>query len=201
MSTYCSTTTRVMPSSRSWRSSSYTVSTTIGASPSVEQQDRRLGHQRPADRDHLLLTSGQTPGELLKPFPDARQVCRRLIDGVAECLALESSAVGADHQVVVHGEVGEEMTALGDEHQPAAESLVCSRPRDFGAVQRDLARFGHVQPGDAPHRRALPGSVRPEYRDELTCADVEVDAAEGRDVAVAGGQVRYVQHRHRLDPR
>ena len=49
---------------------------TFGAKPErrlVQQQDLRIGHQRAADRQHLLLAAGQGARDLAEPLPQPRE--------------------------------------------------------------------------------------------------------------------------------
>jgi branched-chain amino acid transport system ATP-binding protein len=58
----------------------------------VEQQQRRPVHQRPPDRQHLLLAARQLPGRLVEPFPKPRKIAVDQFqvagDGVAQDIEL-----------------------------------------------------------------------------------------------------------------
>ncbi len=47
----------------------------------VEQQQRRVGHQRARDRQHLLLAAGQLIAHVAAPFLDARE---QVVDRASE---------------------------------------------------------------------------------------------------------------------
>src|SRR2546425_10184945 len=80
---------------------------------------RSPGHQRPRDRQHLLLAARETPAPLPREPAELREQTEDALDGPPA-----PAAVGlADAQVLEHRQVGEDPPILRDE--PDAE------PRDF----------------------------------------------------------------------
>ena len=68
--TDCSTMTTVVPSSRIDRTTASSCSVTTRRQPDrqlVEEQQARAGHQRPPERDHLLLAARQRAAALAQP--------------------------------------------------------------------------------------------------------------------------------------
>ena len=85
----------------------------------VQQQHARIGHQRPAYRQHLLLTSGQAGGKLV-----AAARCRRgniSIDALAASRRCRSgaSAAGARHKVFAHRQLPNTRRPCGTRPMPA----------------------------------------------------------------------------------
>ena len=76
--------------------------------------------------------------------------------------------------------MGEEGVALED---GVHRSLVRREPGQVLPVDQNLALVGELEPTDDPQQRRLPATARAEDRDELALEDVEVDAAEGLNVA------------------
>ena len=77
----------------------------------VEQHQHRPGHQRPADGEHLLLPARQRSGQ---PGAHLREHREQLVDLVERLpgLSVPAARVSAEHQVLLHGQPGEDMAAL-----------------------------------------------------------------------------------------
>ena len=86
--------------------------------------------------------------------------------------------------VVQHGEVREERVRLED---GVDRTAVGRQPGDVGAVDPDRALVRALEAGDQPQRRRLPAAGRPEEREELTLADLEVEPVDGDERAEALG--------------
>ena len=112
----------------------------------VEQQHARAGHQRAADREHLLLAAGEQAGGLAGALGENRE---QLVDPAAGALArrLVACRQASGAEVLRDRQAGEDPPALGHLHQPAAG--------DVGRVAADQApaRKRHRAAGD---RAALP---------------------------------------------
>ena len=63
----------------------------------VEQEDRRLRHQRAADREHLLLAAGQAAGALAGALLQAREIAEDPLDALRN--SSPGAGIGADLQV------------------------------------------------------------------------------------------------------
>ena len=87
----------------------------------VEQQQLRAGHQRAADRDHLLLAARQQPGRLGAPLAQAREHVEHRLELAPALGAGKRRATGA--QVLLHGQPREDATALGHLHDPGTHDL------------------------------------------------------------------------------
>ena len=77
----------------------------------VEEQHLRLRHQRARDGQHLLLAAGERSGVLLDALLQHRE--EREDPLVLRLLDLVLAQVGAELEVVAHGEVREDAAPLG----------------------------------------------------------------------------------------
>src|SRR5206468_343539 len=92
----------------------------------------------------------------------------------------------AEHQVVGDAELREELAPARDVADPEPRQLVRAPAVDGPAGEDDPAALGREDSGDRAQQRRLAGAVRPEHGDDLLVADLERDAAEDAQVAVAG---------------
>ena len=164
----------------------------------VEQDHLRLRSQGAGQRHALLLP----PRELVRsPLsqtgqPDRRQ--RRRDPG----LAVRGVARQAERDVARHAEMGEEGVILEDHADPAPLGWNPPAAGSGGvvdAVPADLDRpgMGPLEPGDDPQRRRLAAAAGSEQGQKLAALDVEIDAAEHLDVAVALLEPAHAQGGHR----
>jgi hypothetical protein len=63
------------------------------------------------------------------------------------------------------------------------------------ALEQNLSSAWAQEPHDGPEGRALPGAVGPDDGHEIPVADVEADAANGRELAVGHFEVSDFKHR------
>lgn len=113
----------------------------------VQQEQARLGHQRPADGKHLLLAAAEAAGELSGVLRQAREELVHARQGLP-VLGPEALAVGAEAQVVVDRHGGEDAAPLGHDRHPVHADPVRGQGGDLDAVDGDAAPYGPVQPGD-----------------------------------------------------
>ncbi len=138
----------------------------------VEQQDARLGGERPRERHALLLTAGQHRG---RPVGDGAQADLFQQRGGAGAAPGSADAPQPQREGDVLGgaQVREQTWLLEDEADaaPVRRSTV-----DLDAVDEHRADRRHGQAGDRAKQRRLPGAGRPEQDCELAVGDVQVDA-------------------------
>src|SRR5262249_32830673 len=134
----------------------------------VEEQEPRHRHQRAPDRDHLLLTARERAGELASALAQ---------DGEGPVDALEALAaprahrrrVAADLEILLDGHRREEAAARGDQGDPVAAELVGRDRGEITPAEAHAAAADRQETGDRVDERGLPGAIRPDDRDELTC--------------------------------
>ena len=160
-----------------------------GASRLVEEEHARRGHQRSRDGEHLLLAPGERAGGLAltlaqdgehrqRPLETGRDLARRC-------------RVATDQEILEHGELGEDLAALGDVDEAGGDDPVGRPRRDVAALVVDAPSARTHEAGDHPQRRALPTPVGAEQRDDLSRADRERGILEGTTLAVG--------HRHAVE--
>ena len=150
----------------------------------VEQQDPGSIDQGPGKGDALALPAG----ELGRPTLLVAVESDHLQGGLD---ALRSFGPGhpADHQpvahVVGHVHVRKQRIVLEDGVDVALERRRLAHVRP---VEQDSAGTRQLEAGDHPQGRRLAGPGRPEHREELAVADLEVDSGHGLDRAEALAQ-------------
>ena len=154
----------------------------------VEQQDRRLDHQRAGERDALLLAAGQLvrvaalePGEI-----DQRQ---RLLDLPARRGRRNLAQLEPEHDVLEHVLVRPHRVVL-EHHAHAARLRRHHRGgrRQRPAVDLDRALVGRDVAGDQAQGRGLAAARGAEQGDERIVLDVEIEIVDRRDVGFAGAE-------------
>ena len=163
----------------------------------VEEHHVRLHHQRPRDRDALLLAPRELVRVavrlLLEPYP-GHQLPPALL-GLAPRLPLH--APGREGDVVERLQVREEVELLEDDPDLLPDrARVHALPRDLLPLEEDPARLDRLEQVDAAKQRALAAPARPDDDEHLTRIEGEVDAVE--DDVVAEALVHLVQPDHRL---
>ena len=113
----------------------------------VEQDHRRLRHQRPADRRHLLLAARRIAGKACAPLAQPRKVVIDLVERRCDLAARPLARECAGQQVFLDSQVREAMAApsLAD---AAAHELVRRQPVDT------LARYSIVPLVTSPRSAA-----------------------------------------------
>ena len=132
----------------------------------VEQQHRRLQHERAGERDPLLLAAGELRGAALAEALQSHEV-HRLVHAPAPVGLADPLVAQPERDVVRDRLVREERVALEDR---VDAPLVRRRARHVDAVEQDRAGVGPLEPGDQAQRRRLAAARRAEHREELARA-------------------------------
>jgi hypothetical protein len=159
----------------------------------VEQQNRRVAHQHPADRHHLLLPAAQRGG---RPAAQLEQHREELIDRGQQsrhARLVAAQVQRAEDQVVLDGLVEEQPAAFRDERRVAACDPVRREPREVGIADADLAAAILDEAHDRPQHGRLARAVGAEQGDRLARRDVQVDVADDVVAAVPGEQRRDLE--------
>ena len=158
----------------------------------VEQEARGAAHQRAGDGEHLLLAAGEAAGDevalLLQDREHGegvRHVLLHPVVGVEE---------GAEAQVLLDRQVGEDLPALGRLGEAVADALVGRDGGEALAAEGDGAAGDRLDAGEAAQERRLAGAVGADDGDDLAGVDREVDAVQHLDAAVARAQALDVKH-------
>src|SRR6266542_1580293 len=156
----------------------------------VPQQAPRLRHQRPRDRQHLLLAARERPRHLRPSLPEPGEERADLVEPVGK-LRAAAPREGPHLEVLVHGERGEELAALGDPGDAELVDAVRREPVDRPFLELDRARARLHESEDRLDGAALPGAVRAEDGPDLPLRDLEADAGHGGNGTVADLEARY----------
>ena len=162
----------------------------------VEQHHVRVHHQRPRDRDALLLTAGELvrvlPGLLLEADAREQLVCPRL--GLLPRNVLH--ATRGERHVVDRPEVWEEIELLEDDADALAHRRhVRTLRRDLFALEEDPARVDRFEQVYASQQRALAAATAADDDEHLAGVDPQVDAVEDDELAEALLHVLQTNHR------
>ena len=103
----------------------------------VEDQQPRIGHQRAADRQHLLLAAGQRAAHIAAALGEPRKQRvdlfeRPRIDGA------EPVAGGGD-QILAHGQIGKYLATLGHEADAQLRNPERRKLADFALPAKRIA--------------------------------------------------------------
>src|SRR5581483_1906187 len=163
---FCSTRRIVTPSLRSSSSASKTTSISTGASPSDGSSRSRSSGRDSNARAMLLLAAGEVARRACvvglqhrEPIEDPREV--RLRD-----IAIPAGG-GAELEVLGDGERPEDVPALRDECDPAAQDALWRRADDRLTPKGDRTSRWRDEPEDRRQRRRLSRAVRPDQGDCL----------------------------------
>ena len=144
-----------------------------GAGDLVEQQRPRPGGEGAGDRDPLLLAAGEVVGAVVLAAREAEareQLARRAPR--PRRAATPCARIGAEHDVLEHGQVREQVVGLEDEPEPAADRDRVDRGvGDHLAVEEDVAVVDLLEQVDAAQQRRLARARGADQRDRLVLAD------------------------------
>src|SRR5207253_569500 len=146
----------------------------------VSEDQQRVVHQRPHDRDALLLAAGAAIGKALGPIREPDQF--QEVAGSARAV-LPRAGVEFERQpeVFLDGQRRDQVEELEDEADvtPAEErALPLGECRHRRAVDDHLARRGHVDPAEQVEEGRLARPAAPEQDRELAWPDDGVDVPE-----------------------
>ena len=152
----------------------------------VEEHHVRLHHQRPGDRDPLLLAARELVRVLIRLLREAD--AREELPAAPLRLATRHLAdpPGGERKVVDRRQVWEEVELLEDDPDPLADRRhVGALAGDLLALEEDAARLDRLEQVDAAKERALPAAARADDDEDLAQVDAEVDAVQHEVVAEA----------------
>ena len=151
----------------------------------VDQQHSRLGDERHAQRQHLLLAAAEVARVAMQPLAQQREHLQHFLDGLGATLGVAAARPAGQLQVLLHRQATEH--ALAARHLADAErgDLVGWRVGDVAAVENDRTAVGFHHTADRLQQRALASAVGAQQRNDLAFLDVEVDAEQHLPAAVA----------------
>ena len=150
-----------------------------GAKPErglVEQEQPRPAHQRARDGEHLLLAPRQRAAALVEPLAQAAETAPAR--GRGRRARPRAGGERAHLQILEHGHARKDAPSFRRLGDVEPRDLVGWQPRDVAAGEHDRAFARARIAADGHHQGRLAGAVRPDQRDDLAFADLEVDALE-----------------------
>ena len=154
----------------------------------VEQEQRRIGHQRPRDGQHLLLAAREVAAHAVAPRRERR---KEVVDGPQ----VPSARPCGDRQVLLDRQRGEDLALLRHPAQSPEGAAVGRRRGDLGAAPRDRAAADVRVAHDGQEERGLADPVAPEHRQTASLGEIERHVVEHDRLAVAGSHVPQREQR------
>ena len=145
---------------------------------------RRARDDRARDRELLLLAAGERARVPVAELLDDREQLVDLGDVLVDAVAL-AAAGETEPEVLLDRELGEEPSPLGNERDPAPRDVLRGAPRSDRSPRRMSPPRAGTSPMIACSVVDLPGAVRADEPDDLAGRDLEREAADGGDAAVA----------------
>ena len=152
----------------------------------VQHQQPRTPHQALRDREHLLLPAGERAAALVTFLRDFRKERQGFLDPAGAFAARH--VVTGDQKIVGDGNLREHAMALDHMHQAGAPRLARRRVGHVAAVEAHMPRIDRQQSRQRAQQRGLARAVGAEQGNHLAGRDLDVDAMQHADLAVAGFQ-------------
>src|SRR5487761_2096617 len=157
----------------------------------VGDDQRRIGDQRPRDRDPLLLPARQLVGKVRRAVGQADEL-EGSLDALAALGARQRRQLQRQLDVAERRQHRHQVVELEDEsdvHRAPQREIGVREARDVDAADADLPGRRLVDAGDEVQQRRLARSRGPHQRDELALEDVEIEIDQYRDHLVAADVV------------
>src|SRR5207245_873280 len=138
----------------------------------VQQKDVRPLHERARERDALLLATGELRGSAIEQCVDLDERGGLAHAPLALFLAHGTAKLEREADVLGDRHVRVQRVALEDHADPA---FLWEEVIDTPVAEEDLSARRTVDASDHEQGRGLPAAGRPEERDELARADLEVE--------------------------
>src|SRR5581483_7868658 len=190
----------------------------------VQEQQLGIPHERPRDRQHLLLATRERPRLLAPPLPEHREELVHALPRprpgppggraparIGAPLAAAGPPAGGgfrgggpgrqraapDLQVLLDAQPGEDPPVLGHEADPQAAYPERRPAGDLLAAEPHAPGPRPEQPHDTAQRRRLAGAVPAQQGDHLPRVRAERDVEQHVGGAVVGVQARDLEQRRR----
>src|SRR4030095_9378937 len=161
----------------------------------VQEQERRVPHQRARDREHLLLAPGKPAGRPVSQRLEMREQVEDAIRRPRLAGAVAPRAPG-DLEVLPDGQVAEDPAFLGHVADPETGDAERREPRQRPTPQCDLTRARGHEADDALERRRLAGAVPAQQAHDLTRGDLEREVVQDVAVAVVRVDPEHLEEPH-----
>lgn len=155
------------------------------------QQQPGAVQERSHEVEAALPATGKSPRRIaaaIRELPDLQPV----IDPLAEQGAAQAVELAEDPEVLFRGKFGIKRDVLRHESQGGPTGGVDGG--DGLAIQNDASGIRRVQSGHQGHQGGFAGAVGPQQSKELPRLDLQGDVIEGRDRAMAFGDMGEREH-------
>jgi hypothetical protein len=151
----------------------------------VEQQDVRVGGQRPGEPDPLAGRDRQVAGVTAGVGGEVDEIERR-VDGASRgvTVAAPSAEHRAREHVLAHGRLVEGPNRLERSGDPGTTHRVRTGAGELRLAENDGPRVWGFDAGDGVEKRRLAGPVRTDDAHDLPGVDGEADVVDGGQPAV-----------------
>ena len=105
----------------------------------VDHEQLRLGDERHAERQHLLLAAGEVAGHLVEALPQARERLEHVLGRLGQVLGVAAVEPAGGAQVLGDGERREHRLAAGHLDDAEPRGLLRVGVGDVAAVEEDGA--------------------------------------------------------------
>src|ERR1035441_1923258 len=157
----------------------------------VHQEQAGVGQQGAADREHLLLASG----ELATPVaPAILEVGEQVVEPFERPRAAACRAASREREVLLDGERGEDAAPLGDQGQSPLGNLEGLLAHELLVVERDPAGARPDKPHDGVDQGRLAHAVAPEEDSAGPVTDPQVHPLQDVVDPPVGMQVANLDH-------
>ncbi|KAG0945729.1 hypothetical protein G6F31_014412 [Rhizopus arrhizus] len=158
----------------------------------VQQQQAGLGHQGPADGQHLLFAARQRARVLIPALFQAREHGKATLDLGGQFRGRLLAQEGAQHQVVEHGLGRDHLAAFRHVGDTQPHALVRTDATQVLPGERDGPR-GLLEARQRAHHRALARAVAADDGHDLVRVHMQRRPLQCVDGAVADRQVFDIQ--------
>src|SRR3989475_7019512 len=146
----------------------------------VQEKDVRPLHERAREGDALLLATGELRGSAIEQCVDLDERGGLAHAPLALFLAHGTAKLEREADVLGDRHVRVQRVALEDHADPA---FLWEEVIDTSVTEEDLSARRTVDASDHEQGRGLPAAGRPEERDELARADLEIELVHPDDLA------------------
>jgi hypothetical protein len=168
----------------------------------VHQDQRRIGHQRPPDRQHLLLTAAQRTAGIVQAFGELGKLLQHLLQIPAfarghRLAAAACERAGRQRQVFPHRQRLEDATSLRNDRNAGLRDRIGRPAGERAAFEHDVAAARWRQTRNRADQRGLAHAVTPEDHHNLAGMQFKAEPVQHIAVAVVGVDLAHGEQRIR----
>ena len=159
----------------------------------VEDQEVRIGGQRAADREHLLLAAGKLLAAVIETLAQPREGIENPFE--RPIVAPAGTGARSHQQILAHRKIRKDRTALRYVRESGAGDAVGTRAPRIFAADHDAPRRRTHQSHHRPDQRGLAHAIAPEQSHCLAPADHQRNTLQHVALAVVDVQILRVDER------